>query len=240
MTNSLQNDTFELVDRLNEARSAAETLRHFRRFLDDQGFETLMTRSIGNPFSDAPVPDFYDGPPEWRERYLARGYVRHDPNVLQALRTQVPFTWEPIRRQAGGLGRVILDEAAVFGLADGVCLPVHSLDQQPACVGVSGVRANTLSRDDLLTLGMAATHFFVSWSGFNRPPDDPEHERLTPRERDVLYAAAAGLTGDGLREALGIGQETVRTHMKSIRGKLGACSMAHAVAKGIRYGEISQ
>lgn len=240
MASHLQNDTFELVDQLNAARTAAETLRYFRQFLDVQGFETLMARSIGNPFSDTSLPELYDGPSEWRERYVTRGYVRNDPNVLKGLRTQVPFRWGPVRSEASGLGRIILDEAAAFGLADGLCLPVHSLDQQPACVGLSGGRANDLSRDDMLTLGMAATHFFVAWSGFMQPDDDPEPEHLTPRERDVLYAAAAGLTGDGLRTALGVGEATIKTHMKSIRGKLGANSMAHAVAKGIRSGEISQ
>ena len=240
MASALQNDLFELIDRLNDARSAAETHRQFRRFLDDNGFETLIARAVGNPFTDAALPEVYDGPPEWRERYLSRGYVRHDPNVLRGLKSHVPFAWGPVRKQASGFGRRILDEAATFGMREGVCLPVHSLDQQPACVGISGDRAAELTRDDLLTLGMAGTHFFVAWSGFMQPEEELPPEPLTPRERDVLYAAAAGLTGDRLREKLGVGDATVRTHMKSIRAKLGASSMAHAVAKGIRCGEIAQ
>jgi LuxR family quorum sensing-dependent transcriptional regulator len=236
----LQNDLFELIDGLNAARSAAEVHRRFRRFLDQNAFETLIARSIGNPFGDEALPDIYDGPPEWRERYLSLGYVRHDPNVLQGLRSHVPFLWGPIRERATGLGRRILDEGASFGMREGICLPVHSLDQQPACIGISGDRARTLSRDDILTLGLAGTHFFVAWSGFVTPDEELPPGPLTPRERDVLYAAAAGLTGDRMREKLGVGEETIRSHMRSIRQKLGASSMAHAVAKGIRFGEIAQ
>ena len=239
MDTTLQNGLFELVDRFNASRSAGEVQGLFRRFLTDQGFEHLIARAIGNPFSNGDdLPDVFDGPPEWRERYLRRGYVRHDPNVLRALRSHQPFLWRDVRESASGLGRRIVEEAAEFGMAEGVCLPVHSLDQQPACVGISGDRSRTLKREDLLTLNMAGTHFFVAWSAFARPSDELI-EPLTPRERDVLYAAAAGLTGDTMRERLGVGDATIRSHMKSIRQKLGASSMAHAVAKGIHYGEIA-
>jgi two-component system nitrate/nitrite response regulator NarP len=43
---------------------------------------------------------------------------------------------------------------------------------------------------------------------------------LTPRERDVLRHAAAGLTNEGIASVLGISRNAVRYHLKQIHSKL--------------------
>jgi DNA-binding CsgD family transcriptional regulator len=54
--------------------------------------------------------------------------------------------------------------------------------------------------------------------------------RLTPRERDVLRQLAMGLTNRQMCARLGVTKNTLRTHLKTIRGKLGAADRAHMVA----------
>jgi DNA-binding CsgD family transcriptional regulator len=58
--------------------------------------------------------------------------------------------------------------------------------------------------------------------------------RLTQRELSVLKIASEGRTTNEIARALGLGMETVRTHLKKARTKLGARNSAHAVAEAMR------
>jgi DNA-binding NarL/FixJ family response regulator len=60
---------------------------------------------------------------------------------------------------------------------------------------------------------------------------DREHmrESLSPREREVLQLMSEGVGTRQIGQRLGISYSTVRTHVRSITGKLGARSMVNAV-----------
>ncbi len=64
-------------------------------------------------------------------------------------------------------------------------------------------------------------------------------ESLSPREGEVLRHVAAGLTNKAIALKLGISEHTVKFHLGSAMGKLGAASRAEAVAVAIRRGLIS-
>lgn len=63
--------------------------------------------------------------------------------------------------------------------------------------------------------------------------------RLTSRELEVLRLLAAGLPVAGISSELRIAQLTVRTHVKSLLGKLDAHSQLEAVARARAVGLIS-
>lgn len=63
-------------------------------------------------------------------------------------------------------------------------------------------------------------------------------EKLTPQEKTCLLMAAFGNTSQQTAELLNICKDTVESHRKEIRRKLGCNSMAHAVYQGIRYGYL--
>jgi DNA-binding NarL/FixJ family response regulator len=58
-----------------------------------------------------------------------------------------------------------------------------------------------------------------------------ESERLSPREREVIELLAGGYIYKEIADQLGIGVETVRTHVKSICFKMHVRSRIEAVAK---------
>ena len=58
--------------------------------------------------------------------------------------------------------------------------------------------------------------------------------RLTGRECDVLTLLAQGLQLEEIAARLGIGSETVRTHVRKASERLGAANRTHAVAIAIR------
>ena len=64
-------------------------------------------------------------------------------------------------------------------------------------------------------------------------------ESLTPRERDVLQRLAEGLPNRAIAEALGISDHTVKFHLASIFGKLGAGTRTEAVRIGLRQGLVT-
>ena len=63
-------------------------------------------------------------------------------------------------------------------------------------------------------------------------------EDLTPRELEVLRLVAAGLGNKEIAARLTISEHTVKFHVASIMGKLGAGSRTEAVTLGIRHGLI--
>ncbi len=63
-------------------------------------------------------------------------------------------------------------------------------------------------------------------------------EPLTPREREVLQMISAGLGNKEIAARLSISEHTVKFHVASILGKLGASSRTEAVSIGIRHGLV--
>ena len=59
---------------------------------------------------------------------------------------------------------------------------------------------------------------------------------LTPREREILALLIEGVDNRAVAERLHISYATVRTHVRSILGKLGARSQLDAVAKATQLG----
>jgi two-component system, NarL family, response regulator YdfI len=63
-------------------------------------------------------------------------------------------------------------------------------------------------------------------------------EPLTPREREVLEMLASGLVNKEIAAKLAISEHTVKFHVASILGKLGASTRTEAVSLGIRRGLV--
>ena len=69
--------------------------------------------------------------------------------------------------------------------------------------------------------------------------DEPEPaENLTPREVQVLELLAEGLSNKAIAARLGISDQTVKFHVASLSGKLGAANRTDAVRRALRRGLI--
>jgi DNA-binding NarL/FixJ family response regulator len=64
-------------------------------------------------------------------------------------------------------------------------------------------------------------------------------EPLTPREVQVLELLAEGLPNKAIAERLQISDQTVKFHVASISGKLGAANRTDAVRRAVRRGLIT-
>jgi DNA-binding NarL/FixJ family response regulator len=66
---------------------------------------------------------------------------------------------------------------------------------------------------------------------FQSPPASVELASLTPREQQILALLSKGFLYKEIGAQLGIGFETVRTHLRSIYDKLHVHSRTEAVVK---------
>jgi DNA-binding NarL/FixJ family response regulator len=69
--------------------------------------------------------------------------------------------------------------------------------------------------------------------------DDAIEEPLTPREIQVLELLAEGLPNKAIALRLHISDQTVKFHVSSISGKLGAANRTDAVRRAVRRGLIT-
>jgi two-component system, NarL family, response regulator LiaR len=70
-----------------------------------------------------------------------------------------------------------------------------------------------------------------------KAPESPEP--LTPREIEVLRLLALGRADKQIAREMGVGEETVKTHVSNILGKLQAGSRTQAALHAIRIGLVS-
>ena len=87
--------------------------------------------------------------------------------------------------------------------------------------------------------GIDADAFVLVAPAAARDLDDPlSVESLTPREIEVLELVAEGLSNKAVAGQLGISDQTVKFHLTSISGKLGALNRTDAVRRAVRRGLI--
>ncbi|MGW4126270.1 LuxR C-terminal-related transcriptional regulator [Nocardia sp. NPDC004711] len=109
-------------------------------------------------------------------------------------------------------------------------------------LGASGFLTKTLPCQDLVSSVRTAAHngalidprltrrlITRLTHGIEPFPTAPELAALTPREHQVLILMAKASTNPEIARALGIGEQTVKTHVSNILAKLGVRDRVHAV-----------
>lgn len=93
---------------------------------------------------------------------------------------------------------------------------------------------------DAMLVATAAVNAAGSGSDPDRLDSEPLLvEPLTPREIDVLELVAQGLSNKAVAARLGISDQTVKFHLASISGKLGAANRTDAVRRAVRRGLVT-
>lgn len=104
--------------------------------------------------------------------------------------------------------------------------------------GASGYLSKSAGRNTLLAaisqVASGRTHFESDSASV-----ESGSVNLSPRELDVLRHLGRGLGNEELGRALGIGGETIKSHLKSIYQKIGVSSRTEAVARGYELGLLN-
>jgi DNA-binding NarL/FixJ family response regulator len=103
------------------------------------------------------------------------------------------------------------------------------------------VVAEARTAADARSLGLTVDAWLVappSAADASHDSDGEEIEPLTARELDVIELLAHGLSNKSIATRLGISDQTVKFHVASICGKLGAANRTEAARKALRLGLI--
>jgi DNA-binding NarL/FixJ family response regulator len=106
----------------------------------------------------------------------------------------------------------------------------------PRNVGRAGMAAAIRSVAEGLTTIDSRLAGAVISSSVSEPL--PQLDRLTPRELQILQLVAEGLPNKSIASTLHISEHTVKFHVNSILGKVGAQSRTEAVTTATRLGLI--
>ena len=179
-------------------------------------------------------------PRGWWEEYeaLARGKFR--PLLFLAQSSMAPFTWAEAKQvlEPTGRDRWSDDLFHKYGMRDAFCCPVGG---QWVLVFWSRKNLSKVLEWQTRNIVFAAASFSALRLEQLTHPDrlrTGSPTRLTPREIAVLRLISTGAQHREVAEALRLGEETVRSHLKKAQIKLGVRNRAHAVAEALRQNLI--
>ena len=107
--------------------------------------------------------------------------------------------------------------------------------------GTGGFLQANASAEQIIQAIKSVAAGLTVFDGALSPPsseDESTAESLTPREAEVLRLLADGLGNKDIALKLSISEHTIKFHIRSILGKLGAASRTEAVTRGLRSGLI--
>jgi LuxR family transcriptional activator of conjugal transfer of Ti plasmids len=195
-------------------------------------------------FSEPSLQVLSSYPRSWAKQYVEQRYEDIDPVVGLARSSQRSFQWDrwTLRPQSASQQR-FFTEAAKFGIHSGSTVPIRGGFGRFAAFTVAGSREAGLDHrppDEMDILQLAGLYYHAHvyaklQLGLTRLADAP----LTQRERQCLYWAARGKKMPETAIILGVATRTVVFHIENARSKLGASTVAQAVAEAAHRGLIS-
>jgi DNA-binding CsgD family transcriptional regulator len=172
----------------------------------------------------------------WWDEYSELSKHNPAPGVMLAQSALAPFTLSEMLRifEPLGLDRWPYELALKYGMRDGLTCPVGG--RWIVAYWSPRVLAGTLTQQDRALLFMAASFVAIRLQALAEPSVKRVGKgvSVTPRELSVLRSLSLGRRIRETAEHLGLGEETVRSHLKKAQAKLGVNDRTHAVAQAMR------
>ena len=183
----------------------------------------------------------------WPTRWTAgwARYSREDPFLYAGYPRTLPLDWRDVigANWLSATQKEALAYVGDIGYLDGMTVPIHL--PEGAFAFVTAVSHSTQGRwrekqtqvrDALFVMAHDFHAAIAPRFGFKSTPHDVS---LSAREREVLALAATGLSAPDSALHVHRSVETVRRQRKSAMDKLGAHTIAQAVAHALRLGLIA-
>ena len=178
-------------------------------------------------------------PKGWWDEQLALAHRHPGPGLMLAYLSLAPFTMSENMRMLEPVGadRWSFELSLKYGMRDRLNCPIGGrwvvmYWSSKVLNLTNGVRALLSLASSLAAEQLQATSPAVAQRIGNG-------SMLTPRELAVLRLVSIGKPLRECSSLLGLGLETVRSHLKKAESKLGVHDRAHAVAQAIRQNLIS-
>jgi DNA-binding CsgD family transcriptional regulator len=175
-------------------------------------------------------------PRGWWEEYRSKSEDHPSPVYAMAQLCMRSFTTTESMRYLlpVGLDRWSVELSQQYGMRDSLACPIAG--RWVLAYWTSDVLTSRLSERLRAMLFLAANYAVLRLESLIGEDAQQLNKavELTPRELSVLYALSRGKRVSEASEELGIGVETVRTHIKKAQAKLDARTQTFAIAKAIR------
>jgi DNA-binding CsgD family transcriptional regulator len=179
-------------------------------------------------------------PDGWWEERTALSPGRFTPLLFLARSSLASFTWTEVQQmfEPVGIDRWSFELGLKYGMRDGLTCPVGG--RWAVAFWSRRVLSNILTQPCRIMI-FAAANFAalrleqLAGPGVNRIGSCA---RLTSRELAVLRLMSTGRQTRDVAQALGLGEETIRSHLKKAEAKLGVHNRTHAACEALRHGLI--
>jgi DNA-binding CsgD family transcriptional regulator len=159
-----------------------------------------------------------------------------DPGMMMAKYSLMACTWTETMQMLDpiGIDRWPYELAHKHGMRDGLTCSVGR--RWLIAYWSPKVLCNVLTQPMRIILFAAAS--FAALRLEQLIDHDPrwlgKRPRVTARELAVLRGVSIGRRTEEIAKSLGLGEETVRSHLKKVQTKLGVRNRAHAAAEAVR------
>jgi len=176
-------------------------------------------------------------PQGWWEEYAETAKREFDPGVMMARCSLMAFTWSETMQMLDpvGIDRWPYEVAIKYGMRDALTCPVGR--RWLVCYwSKHPLNDRALTQPNRIVLFGAASFAALRLEHLmdHNPRWMGKRARVTQRELAVLRLASIGRQLDEIAKALGLGEETVRSHLKKVQHKLGVRNRVHAASEAIR------
>ena len=175
-------------------------------------------------------------PDGWWEDYSALARGKFQPLLFLAATSIAIHTWTEVRRmfQPIGIDKWSYDLAFKHGMRDGLTCPVGG--RWVVSFWSRKELSSIVTRPMRVMICAAVSFAALRLDQIVEP--DPNmvrpHRHLTPRELAVLRLVSTGAQLREVAEELGLGEETIRSHLKKAQTKLAVRNRVQAVAEALR------
>jgi LuxR family quorum sensing-dependent transcriptional regulator len=181
-----------------------------------------------------------DVPDGWWEQYETIARDKFQPALFLARSSLASYTWTEVQRlfEPIGIDRWSFELCLKYGMRDGLTCPVGG--RWAVVFWSRRVLSKVLSQPCRIMI-FAAANFAALRLEQIAGPDVGRIgpcSRLTNRELAVLRLMSTGNQTHAVAQALGLGEETVRTHLKKAEAKLGVHNRTHAACEALRQSLI--
>lgn len=235
-------DLHAIRQRLTSAVTLDELQVLCREHSEALGFQHFVyALRVPTHFADARLIMIDGYPPDWVKRYFEQHHFDADPVMAYCAQHVVPLCWSDLTLEPGSQAERMMQEAAEFGLRDGVSMPLHSPQGELGILSMAvdappeqarAVCEGALGHVQVLACYLHEAVRRVSGLLHNGSPN------LTPREIECLRWAADGKTSGEIAQLLDLSESTANFHLNNAMRKLDVVNRQHAVAKATLQGHI--
>lgn len=234
MKNSSPTDTaFDFVNKVNASKTLAQLECIFSEFVRPIGVDFYMVGQLIVPGGEIKTVRYFCSEEHpWFRHYAKANLYLDDPTMRIMKTSHVSFTWSWLRKnhELSDTELNVFDEAAKFGLKEGLAFPFHGPFGSLAGVSLSGANFRFAESD------RAALHI-VCYAACQRASEISQlfsmgrDMPLSKRQRECLNWAQYGKSNREIAEILRLSEHTVKDYMDAAKNVLGVNTRIEAVIR---------